>query len=271
MTTVAVIPARFGSTRFPAKMLAKETGKYLVQHVYERAIQCPKLDRVIVATDDERILSAVKSFNGDAMMTKNTHLSGTDRVGEVAGKLNLCDDDLVLNVQGDEPELHPSVLTKLVERMQAVGRSTEKESCGIGTIAAKFSSNGPREGPSSPLDPNRVKVVVDSKGQALYFSRSMIPFPRSTGGVIDDPSKYYLHLGVYAFRPDVLRLITGGQIPPGDLEKTESLEQLRWLEAGLRIRVVIVDHAFVGVDTPADYAEFVARTLGKKQPATTLA
>ena len=252
MTTTAVIPARYASTRFPGKPLAKETGKFLIQHVCERVSACPRIERVIVATDDDRIADAVRSFGGEPYMTRSDHVSGTDRVAEVADGLGLADDDLVLNVQGDEPEVSPDALSRLIERM-AAGDAR------IGTPAAPFDDDGPREGPGSPLDPNCVKVVVDANGKALYFSRSPIPHLRSANGAIDRPSRWLLHLGVYAFRADTLRSVGGDRMPPGTLEKAESLEQLRWLEQGLPICVTIVPHRCVGIDTPEDYAAFVAR------------
>jgi len=258
LTTLAVIPARYASTRFPGKPLADKTGKYLIQHVCERVGECSKIDRVIVATDDDRIVRAVESFGGEACMTRPDHATGTDRVAEVAATLSLADDDLVLNVQGDEPEIDPDALDRLLDRMNA-----DADSCRIGTLAAPFAADGPREGPGSPFDPNCVKVVVDVGGRALYFSRSPIPYPRETGGVVDRPSRWLLHLGAYAFRMDALRTITGGGLKRTALEQAESLEQLRWLEHGLPIGVVIVEHAFVGIDTPEDYATFVERTSGK--------
>ena len=255
MATVAVIPARFASTRFPGKPLAKDTGKYLIQHVYERVSDCRAVDRVIIATDDERIVAAVESFGGSACMTRADHSSGTDRVGEVAASLGLAGDDLVLNVQGDEPEIGVSVLETLIRKM-----GSGDASCRIGTLAAPFSDDGPSKGVGSPLDPNCVKVVVDERGQALYFSRSLIPYPQRTGGWIDRPSRFLLHLGVYAFRVDTLRLITaGGGLRRARLEEAESLEQLRWIEHGLPVAVAIVEHRIPGIDTPEDYAAFVKR------------
>jgi len=259
MTTFAVIPARFGSTRFPGKPLAKETGKFMIQHVYERVSAARRIDRAIIATDDERIVAAVKSFGGEARMTRSDHVSGTDRVGEVAAALELADDDIVLNVQGDEPEIEPSSLDRLVARM-----ADAPDGVTIGTIAAPFDDAGPRQGPGSPFDPNCVKVVVDAAGRALYFSRSPIPYPRDTGGAVDRPSRWLLHIGVYAFRAATLREITGGKLAPSRLEKSESLEQLRWLENGLPVAVVIVEHRSVGIDTPEDYVAFVERTKRQK-------
>ncbi len=262
MTTIAVIPARYAATRFPGKPLAKQTGKFLVQHVYERAAACRSIDRVIIATDDERIASAVKSFDGKVVMTRPDHVSGTDRVGEVADGLDLADDDLVLNVQGDEPEIEPRSLDRLVGRMKDLTGDL-----GIGTIAAPFADAGPREGPGSPLDPNCVKVVVNSGGGALYFSRSAIPFPRDTAGRVDRPSRWLLHMGVYAFRRDMLRRISGGRMAPSTLERAESLEQLRWLQNGIGVQVAVVEHAWVGIDTPEDYAAFVERWRDRVAPA----
>ncbi|MFQ5591745.1 MAG: 3-deoxy-manno-octulosonate cytidylyltransferase [Phycisphaerae bacterium] len=255
MTTVAVIPARYSSSRFPGKPLAKQTGKFLIQHVVERVRGCSMVDRVIVATDDQRIVRAVESFGAEARLTRPDHASGTDRVGEIAGTLGLADDDIVLNVQGDEPEINAEDLDCLIGRMAAASAPAE-----IGTLATPFDDAGPRDGNGSPLDPNCVKVVVDRSGRALYFSRCPIPYPHETQGVVDRPSRWLLHLGVYAFRAGTLRLIAleAGR-PRGKLETAESLEQLRWLEDGRTIAVVIVDHRSVGIDTPEDYAGFVSR------------
>lgn len=256
MTVVAVIPARFGSTRFPGKPLAKETGKFLIQHVYERVSACGPVERVIVGTDDERIVTAVRSFGGEAAMTNAALPSGTDRVAVVAAGLGLCGDDLVLNVQGDEPEIAPEALGRLIARMEQDAGS------GIGTLAARFDDAGPRSGPGSPADPNCVKVVVDDAGRALYFSRALVPYPRRSAGQVDTPSRWLLHLGVYAFRVEMLaRLSRRGAVVPGSLEESEALEQLGWLASGHSVSVTVVRHRFVGVDTPEDYAAFVKRTL----------
>jgi len=254
MNAVAVIPARYASTRFPGKPLASQTGKFLVQHVCEQVLKTRRIDRAVVATDDQRIADAVTSFGGEARMTDRHHPTGTDRVGEVAEMLKLQDDDLVLNVQGDEPEISPDSLDCLVERMVAAESDVR-----IGTLAARFDDDGPKEGAGSPLDANCVKVVLDERGRALYFSRSPIPYPRETSGKIDKPSRWFLHLGVYAFRVDTLRRITGGRLQETQLEETESLEQLRWLGAGYSIAVVEVKERTVGIDTPEDYAAFVQR------------
>lgn len=254
MTTIAVIPARFGSTRFPGKPLAKDTGKFLIQHVFERIQQARSVDRVLVATDDKRIADAVNSFGGEVCMTRDDHPTGTERVAEAVEGLALADEDLVLNVQGDEPDVPAGALDRLVEAMGSGGNT-----CSIGTLAAPFDDDGPTSGPGSPLDPNCVKVVMDAAGRALYFSRSAIPFDRKREGAVDRPSRWLTHLGVYAFRVDTLRSITGGRLPRSGLEEAESLEQLRWLEHGFGISVVIVERAFAGIDTPDDYAAFVRR------------
>lgn len=254
MSVLAVIPARYASTRLPAKMLAAETGKPLVQHVYEQVKRCTQLDRVMIATDDDRIRDAVVSVGGEALMTRADHVCGTDRVAEVAARLGVGDDDLVLNVQGDEPEIHSDNLAALIRRMEECARAA------IGTIAAPFAADAPRSGVGSPLDPNTVKVVLDDAGFALYFSRSPIPYPRRSGGEIDDPSRWLLHMGVYAFRAGTLRALTSGPLAgPHPLEQAESLEQLRWLARGMRIAVAVVALRSVGIDTPEDYRAFVAR------------
>jgi len=255
LTVLAVIPARFASVRFPGKPLARETGKYLIQHVFERVRSARCIDRVLVATDDQRIADAVRSFGGEARLTRPDHPSGTDRVAEVATTERLLPADIVLNVQGDEPEIDPRSLDRLVERLRTAG-----EEASIATLAAPFRRDGPHTGPGSPDDPNCVKVVVDQRGRALYFSRSLVPYPRGTGGRVDRPESWLLHLGVYAFRASELsRLCDRSAAPGGRLEQVESLEQLRWLERGWRIVVETVEHPFVGVDTPEDYAAFVRR------------
>ncbi|MFQ5494721.1 MAG: 3-deoxy-manno-octulosonate cytidylyltransferase [Phycisphaerae bacterium] len=262
MTVVAVIPARYASTRFPGKALAAETGKTLIQHVCERVGECARIDRTIVATDDKRIVEAVRSFGGQAVMTRADHPTGTDRVAEVAAGLDLAADDLVLNVQGDEPEIEPAALSRLIAAMDDA-----PDGCRIGTLAAPFDDAGPGEGPGSPLDPNAVKVVVDGGGRALYFSRSLVPYPRATAGRVDRPSRWLLHLGVYAFRAETLQSITGDWLPRCELEETEGLEQLRWLAHGLTVGVTVVEHRFVGIDTKEAYAAFVRRFAGTSRKA----
>ena len=255
MRTIAIIPARFGSTRLPGKALLRDTGKFLVQHVYESVQACEMIDDVLVATDDGRIVEAVRSFGGEACLTDAAHTTGTDRVAEAAQSLGLADDDVVFNVQGDEPEVAPTVLASVMDTL--VSPSVD---CSIATAAAPFDDGGSPEGPGSPVDPHRVKVVVDGFGRALYFSRSLIPFPRETGGRVDRPSRWLLHLGVYAFRWATLRALAGGKAGGSEgLSRIEGLEQLAWLAAGYGIAVCIVEHRFVGIDNAEDYARFVQR------------
>ncbi len=246
VSACAVIPARFASTRFPGKPLARETGKYLIQHVYERALAAGHIQRVIIATDDERILEAVREFGGEAIMTRTDQASGTDRVAEVAAELDF---DIIVNVQGDEPELESTCIDRLVERL-AVDRQ-----CQMATLACPFSAV-PQ---SDPTDVNAVKVVIDGQGRALYFSRGLIPYPAApaepTG--VSGPAPPYLHLGIYAYRRDFL--MTLASLEPTRLERIERLEQLRALEHGYSIAVELVERATAGIDTPADYAAFVKR------------
>jgi 3-deoxy-manno-octulosonate cytidylyltransferase (CMP-KDO synthetase) len=240
--TVAVIPARFGSTRFPGKPLAAIAGRPMIQWVYERAAQAQKVDDVIVATDDQRIVEAVEAFGGTAVMTAADHATGTDRIAEAVTGVNA---DIVVNLQGDEPLLPPSVIDKLIDAMQESGAD-------MGTAAVPFGQTQ-----SDPLDPNCVKVVVDDRGFALYFSRSLIPFSRN-GGVRVEP---LLHWGLYAYKRDFLEQFV--RWPQGRLEKCELLEQLRALENGAAIRVIEVQEVSMGVDVPADIAK-VERLLRQR-------
>ncbi len=245
MDVVAIIPARYGSTRFPGKPLANKTGKYLIQHVYERVSAALRVGRCIVATDDERIATAVRGFGGEATMTRPDHPSGTDRIAEVIRGLEGADEDIILNVQGDEPEIEPDYLDRLVDRL--AGESPE---CPIATLACPFPPD------SDPRDPDCVKVVTNCTGLALYFSRSLIPYPRD-GGADVAPNRWLLHLGAYAYRrPFLLQLAA---CESGALERIEKLEQLRVLERGTPLAVEIVPKACVGIDTPQDYEAFVAR------------
>lgn len=188
-------------------------------------------------------------------MTRPDHPNGTRRVAEAARRLGLEPADWVLNVQGDEPEIDPEALTRLCG---AAPRLTGKPV--ILTLAAPFAADGPRTGPQSPLDPNRVKVVIGGDGRALYFSRSLIPYPRNTGGSVENPSDWLLHLGIYAYQVEALLKLTDcDKITSGRLAATESLEQLAWMENGWMVHVVLADVGHAGVDTPEDYAAFVRR------------
>ena len=239
MSIVAIIPARYASTRLPGKPLLAETGRPLIRHVVEAAGRSARVDRVIVATDDARIAAAVRAFGGEVAMTREDHPSGTDRVAEVAATLD--DVELVVNLQGDEPEASGASLDALVDLMRA------DPGAPMGTLAtAIFEEN-------TFNDPSCVKVVI-AGGRALYFSRSPIPHHRD--GVIGG-NYGYLHLGIYAYRPDFLRRLSA--LPPSPLEQVEKLEQLRVLEAGVPIAVGIVEERSVGIDTPEDYRRFVER------------
>lgn len=254
MPVVAVIPARYASVRFPGKPLVSQTGKPLIQHVVERVRQAKSIDRVLVATDDERILAAVRGFDGECVMTSPVHPSGTDRIAEVARSQAAGDADLILNVQGDEPEIEPEYLDRLVTRMQREDRGARSahhaDKPKMGTLACPFPAD------ADPQNPNMVKVVVNRRGEALYFSRSAIPYER------DRPDRaghgrFLLHLGVYAYRRDFLLEFAGWS--PTPLEQLERLEQLRALEHGVAIAIEIVPRAGAGIDTPEEYERFVSR------------
>ena len=245
--TLGVIPARFGAQRFPGKPLALIAGKTLVQRVFEQAAKAQRLDKVIVATENTRILEAVEAFGGDAMLTSPECATGTDRVAEVA---RAYDCDLVLNIQGDEPLMRPEMIDQLVEGMQSDPK------CVMGTLARKLES-------TANLDnPNVVKVALAQNGNALYFSRSRVPFVRDARSGDSQEwltlARFYKHLGIYAFRREFLLKFV--ELPHGELERTEKLEQLRALENGFSIKVLITPHDSIGVDRPED-VELVEQIL----------
>ena len=235
MKFIAIIPARYASTRFPGKPLALLGGLPVIQRVYEQAISV--LPEAYVATDDERIFQCVEAFGGRAVMTRTDHKSGTDRIQEAVEHIG-TDADVIINIQGDEPFVQASQLQTL---MQLFDDTTTQ----IGTLGKRFESMEAVQNPNSP------KIVCDQRGFALYFSRSVIPFVR--GKETAEWLKHYpflKHLGLYAYRREVLREVT--QLPQSPLEQAESLEQLRWLENGYRIRVGLTDVETVGIDTPED-------------------
>ena len=235
MKFTAIIPARYASTRFPGKPLAILGGKTVIQRVYEQAVSV--LDEAYVATDDERILQTVEAFGGRAVMTRSDHKSGTDRIEEAATKIGTTA-DVIINIQGDEPFIHPS-------QIETLCRLFDDPQTQIGTLGKRFESMEAVENPNSP------KIVTDTKGFALYFSRSAIPFIR--GRQRDEWFGQYpflKHLGIYAYRREVLGEIT--KLPQSSLEIAESLEQLRWLQNGYRIRVGETNIETVGIDTPED-------------------
>ncbi len=247
MRCAIVIPARYGSTRLPGKPLLKSTGKYLIQHVYEQACQAKQASEVIVATDDSRIVAAVKSFGGRVVVTRRDHPSGTDRVAEVARGLDV---DIVVNLQGDEPLIDPAALDRLPELL------IQDRDAQLATLAA------PLQSLDEYRNPNVVKVVCDRQGRALYFSRSPIPMTRDGEPDLTLNSQLFLqHLGLYAYRRQALLELAA--LPPAPLEQAEKLEQLRVLAMGWKIQVGIVAHSGCGVDTLEDYRAFVARHRSK--------
>jgi 3-deoxy-manno-octulosonate cytidylyltransferase (CMP-KDO synthetase) len=232
---IGIIPSRYASSRLPGKALADICGKPMVQHVVERASRGRLLDEVLVATDDQRILETVRGVGGKACLTSPGHPSGTDRIAEVVQGL-AC--DLVVNIQGDEPLLDPAVIDSAVEPLLA------NPSIAMGTLACPLNVD-------EAADPSNVKVVVDREGYALYFSRARIPYVRD-GVPLDLDRPYLLHVGLYVYRRDTLLRLAA--LPPTILEERERLEQLRALEHGIRIHVVLTEHRSIGVDTPEDLA-----------------
>ena len=245
MKYIAIIPARYASTRFPGKPLAVLGGKTVIQRVYEQAVSV--LPEAYVATDDERIFSCVEAFGGRAVMTRADHKSGTDRIEEAIEEIEESgkwkeerDEMVIINIQGDEPFVQPSQIETLMHLF-------DDPETQIGTLGKRFETIEAVRNPNSP------KIVVDRRGFALYFSRSIIPYIR--GVEADEWMPHYpflKHLGVYAYRREVLAEVT--RLPQSALEKAESLEQLRWLENGYRIRVGLTDVETVGIDTPEDLA-----------------
>ena len=280
MKIIAVIPARYSSTRLPGKVLLKDTGKFLIQHTYEQACLAKLPDKVIIAADDEKIVSAAKSFGAECILTSINHQSGTDRIAEVVQKLagsvqrtadsknlnaprsTLNADDIIVNVQGDEPEIDPANIDKVAKLL------VDNPDYPMATLVAPF------EKAEDVANPNIVKVIVSScverdayrekntqypilnTQHALYFSRSPIPYDRQSGG-IGDLNLYLRHIGIYAYRKDFLLKITA--LPQSPLEKTEKLEQLRAIENGYGILVGRIERTCDGIDTPEQYAEFVKR------------
>ena len=228
--TVAIIPARYGSTRFPGKALAEINGKTLIRHVYERVSLSDAVSRVVVATDDERIAGEVEKFGGTVVMTSSDHKSGTDRVVEAS---KITGGDIIVNVQGDEPLIEPKLIDNVIENLL-------RDSGIVCSTAAFLVTNI-----EVYNNPNNVKVVCDLNGRALCFSRSPLPFYRDS-----EFQEAYIHIGMYCFRKDFLDVYSG--LKPTHLETAEKLEQLRILESGYRIGVVITDHAVIGVDTEED-------------------
>jgi 3-deoxy-manno-octulosonate cytidylyltransferase (CMP-KDO synthetase) len=233
VVVLAVVPARYGSTRFPGKPLAPIAGRPMIQHVVERVRQAKLVSRTIVATDDARIKSAVEAFGGEAILTRADHANGTNRVAEVAAHVIA---QIYVNVQGDEPLIDPGTVDAVIAAM------LEDESVQIATPCVAI------EEPKDIMDPNVVKVVRDFDGNGVYFSRAPIPWVRDTNAGVK--AQHWKHLGLYGYRREAL--LEYQTLPPGDLERIEQLEQLRWLENGFRIRVAETDYDAVSVDVPSD-------------------
>lgn len=263
MKTVIVIPARYQSSRLPGKPLLDETGWPMIRHVYEQAKKSKLASRVLVATDDSRIMDAVAAFGGEAVMTSSEHPSGTDRLAEVAERY-VADYDLVVNVQGDEPEIEPAHIDRLIA-VYAAADNPAMATLVCPAIPDRITGQG------SISDPSECKVVLGKEvrsgnavigNEALYFSRAIIPYARDHGGVPLSAQGYFLHVGIYAYAPEFLGKYCA--LPVGRLEQLEGLEQLRVLENGYRIVAGIVDGFAAGIDTPEDYAAFVQRHAAQK-------
>lgn len=253
MRVTAVIPARYASTRFPGKPLVDLCGKPMIQWVYERTARCVAVNRVIVATDDERISAAVRSFGGEVMMTRVDHQTGTDRLAEVAGQIESA---LIVNVQGDEPLIDPRMIEQAIEPMR------RNPGVPMGTLKTRILS------PAEYLNPNVVKVVTDRNDYALYFSRAPIPCHRDVLDQIEnrfEEIEAYKHIGLYVYRREFL--LTYHKLAPTPLEQYEKLEQLRALENGFRMKVAETKLTSIGVDTPEDLEhvrQHLAKTAGRQ-------
>lgn len=252
MKILGVIPARYGATRFPGKPLADICGKPMVLHVYDRAKQAKSLTDLYVATEDDRILKVVEQAGGKAIMTSATHQSGSDRLGEVANKIEA---DIIVNIQGDEPLLEPKMIDEMVEPL------LEDKTIVMGTLKKRIVN------PEDLHNPNIVKVVCDKAGFALYFSRSLIPYPKtgwkdaSIYGLAEGELAFYKHLGLYVYQKAFLLQFT--KLPVSQIEKVEGLEQLRALDNGYKIKVVETKFDTIAVDTPEDL-ERVKKIVGSR-------
>jgi len=241
MKVIAVIPARLRSTRFADKVLAKDTGKFLIQHTYERACMAKLPEKVIIAADDEKVVAAAKTFGAECVLTSPDHQSGTDRIAEAVADMDV---EIIVNLQGDEPEIDPGNIDYLAKMLM------DNPNCTMATLAAEFQTA------QQVSDPNIVKVIIGHNNKAIYFSRWPIPYDRENSG-IGEVGQYLRHIGIYAYRKKFLLEITA--LPQTPLEKIEKLEQLRAIENGYSILVGKVKHTCDGIDTPEQYAEFVKR------------
>jgi len=241
MKVITVIPARLRSTRFADKVLAKDTGKFLIQHTYERACLAKLPEKVIIAADDEKVAAAAETFGAECVLTSPDHQSGTDRIAEAVADMDV---EIIVNLQGDEPEIDPGNIDYLAKMLM------DNPDCPMATLAAEFQTA------QQVSDPNIVKVIISRNNKAIYFSRSPIPYDRDKSGV-GNVKQYLRHIGIYAYRKKFLLEITA--LPQTLLEKIEKLEQLRAIENGFGILVGKVRHTCNGIDTPEQYAEFVKR------------
>ncbi|MCP4376588.1 MAG: 3-deoxy-manno-octulosonate cytidylyltransferase [bacterium] len=242
MKAIVIIPARYASTRLRGKPLLDQTGMPLIQHVVQSVSSASSIDKIVVATDDDRIATAVEAFGGNCVMTRSDHISGTDRLAEAAEKLGLEDDDIVVNVQGDEPEMPCECVDQLVELLS-------DGNCPMATLGTPLSDD-------EVDDPNKVKLVLRTDGRALYFSRSRIPHDRDSSRQV----RYLLHLGIYAYRVAFLKQYAN--LAPSPAEQAEKLEQLRVLESGFVMIVGAPGYHDSGIDTPEDYEAVVNRFAG---------
>lgn len=233
MKLIAMIPARYGATRFPAKLMQDLCGKPVIVHTYQRVADTNLFDQVYVVTDDDRIENAIREVGGSVIRSQKEHNSGSDRLAEASKDLEV---DIIVNVQGDEPFTDKENLQKVID----IFANDPQKNIAVASLMERITH------PDEIANPNNVKVVVNKFNEALYFSRSVIPFPRDTNTKVP----YYKHIGIYAYRKDVLQQFT--QLPPSLLEETEKLEQLRYLENGFKIRLAVTDIPTIGIDTPED-------------------
>ena len=233
MKLIAMIPARYGATRFPAKLMQDLCGKPVIVHTYQRVADTNLFDQVYVVTDDDRIENAIREVGGKVIRSQKEHNSGSDRLAEASKDLEV---DIIVNVQGDEPFTDKENLQKVID----IFANDSQQNIAVASLMERITH------PDDIANPNNVKVVVNKFNEALYFSRSVIPFPRDTNTKVP----YYKHIGIYAYRKDALQQFT--QLPPSLLEETEKLEQLRYLENGFKIRLAVTDIPTIGIDTPED-------------------
>ena len=233
MKLIAMIPARYGATRFPAKLMQDLCGKPVIVHTYQRVADTNLFDQVYVVTDDDRIENAIREVGGKVIRSQKEHNSGSDRLAEASKDLEV---DIIVNVQGDEPFTDKENLQKVID----IFANDPQKNIAVASLMERITH------PDDIANPNNVKVVVNKFNEALYFSRSVIPFPRDTNTKVP----YYKHIGIYAYRKDALQQFT--QLPPSLLEETEKLEQLRYLENGFKIRLAVTDIPTIGIDTPED-------------------